>query len=199
VTEPILSKDDQDCLLELARQSITRAATGERILPPQPDRFPVQVQRPGATFVTLTTSDGSLRGCVGALEAYQSLAEDVWEHAEAAACHDYRFPPIRPEELPGLHIEISYLTPPVPLDYTGADDLLAKLRPGVDGVILRDGFHRATFLPQVWEKLPEPAMFLDQLCLKMGAPETLWRRKHLQVFIYQVECFEEGETASKEE
>ncbi len=193
MNEPTLSKEDQECLLELARQSITRAATGERFLPPQPDQFPARLQQPGATFVTLTTREGDLRGCVGALEAYQSLAEDVWEHAEAAACNDFRFPPVRAEEVDDLRIEISYLTPPVPLEYIDADDLVAKLRPGVDGVILRDGFHRATFLPQVWEKLPDPAAFLNHLCQKMGAPESLWRRKHLQIFIYQVECFEENE------
>ncbi len=191
MTEPTLSQEDRDCLLQLARQSVIRAASGEPVLPPRPEQFPPRLQQPGATFVTLTTPEGDLRGCVGALEAYQSIAEDVWEHAEAAASQDYRFQPVRAEEVEGLHIEISYLTPPMRLEYSDADDLLAKLRPEVDGVILRDGVKRATFLPQVWEKLPNAAAFLSHLCQKMGAPGDLWRRKKLEVFTYQVECFEE--------
>jgi AmmeMemoRadiSam system protein A len=189
--EPTLSPEDRHLLLRLARDAITLAASGARSLPPRPEQFPPRLQEPGATFVTLTTMDGDLRGCIGALEAYQSIAEDVWEHAEAAATQDYRFQPVRPEEVDGLHIEISYLTPAVPLEYSGPDDLVAKLRPEIDGVIIRDGIHRATFLPQVWEKVPDAAAFLSHLCQKMGAPGDLWRRKRLEVLVYQVECFEE--------
>ena len=83
------------------------------------------------------------------------------------------------------------LTRPVPLDYEDADDLLSKLRPHEDGVILKDGFRRATFLPQVWEKIPDPSEFLGNLCYKMGARDNLWRTKHLDVLIYQVEEFHE--------
>jgi uncharacterized protein len=189
--EPTLSPEDRELLLRLARDSVTLAASGARSLPPQKEQFPPRLQEPGATFVTLTTMDGDLRGCIGALEAYQSIAEDVWEHAESAATQDYRFPPVRPEEVAGLHIEVSYLTPPVRLEYSGPEDLVAKLRPEIDGVILRDGIHRATFLPQVWEKVPDAAAFLGHLCQKMGAPGDLWRRKRLEVLTYQVECFEE--------
>ena len=188
--DTILTPVDQEILLEIARRSITLAARGVSLPPLALDGLPPHLTMPGASFVTLTTR-GELRGCVGALEPYQTLAEDVWEHAEAAAVRDYRFPPIRECELPEIEIEISFLTQPEPLEYNSPQELLARLRPGVDGVILRDGMHRATFLPQVWEKLPRPDMFLDHLCLKMGAHEDLWRRKHLQVFIYQVECFEE--------
>ncbi len=186
-----LSKMEQDCLLDIARRAISLAARGQRLPPLAIDSLPDRVKAPGASFVTLTEG-GDLRGCVGALEAYQSLAEDVWEHAEAAAIHDYRFPPLQEPELPGVEIEISYLTPPVPLEYDTPAELLARLRPGVDGVILRDGFHRATFLPQVWEKLPDPEAFLSHLCEKMGARRDLWRQKRLQVFTYQVESFEEA-------
>jgi len=94
-------------------------------------------------------------------------------------------------ELNGIQIEVSRLTSPVPLEYRDADDLLAKLRPHVDGVILRDSFHRATFLPQVWEKIPNPEEFLDNLCYKMGAKPDQWRRKHLDVLTYNVEEFHE--------
>jgi len=120
------------------------------------------------------------------LEPNQSLAEDVREHAVAAALQDYRFPPVQAEELAQIEIEVSRLTLPEPLEYKTTDDLLDKLRPGVDGVILRDGFRRATFLPQVWEKVADKEEFLSHLCLKMGASPDLWRRKHLEVLVYQV-------------
>jgi AmmeMemoRadiSam system protein A len=152
--------------------------------------YPPKLREPGATFVTLTTG-GRLRGCIGALEPYQPLIADVREHAIAAALQDYRFPPVQPEELGSIEIEVSRLTRPQPLPYDGPADLIAKLRPGVDGVILQDGFRRATFLPQVWEKIPAPEQFLSELCLKMGAPADLWRRKPLEVSTYQVEEFHE--------
>jgi len=117
----------------------------------------------------------------------------VREHAIAAALEDYRFPPVRPEELDRICIEVSVLSQPQPLEYTTPDELLSRLRPHVDGVILQDGLHRATFLPQVWEKIPDPADFLANLCYKMGAAPDLWRRKHLDVFTYQVEEFHEPE------
>jgi uncharacterized protein len=104
---------------------------------------------------------------------------------------DYRFPPVQASELKDIEIEISRLTIPQPLDYEGPVDLLDKLRPGVDGVILKDGFRRATFLPQVWEKLPDKAAFLTHLCQKMGAAADLWRRKKIEVLTYQVEEFHE--------
>jgi AmmeMemoRadiSam system protein A len=148
------------------------------------------LRAPGASFVTLTV-EGVLRGCIGALEPYQSLAEDVREHARAAALEDYRFPPVSPEELERINIEVSRLTTPQPLGYSEPDQLPGLLRPGVDGVVLMDGYRRATFLPQVWEKLPNPIDFLEHLCVKMGASPDLWKRKKLEVLIYQVEEFHE--------
>ena len=94
-------------------------------------------------------------------------------------------------EVNTINIEVSCLTRPVPLQYKDAEDLLSRLRPHVDGVILRDAFRRATFLPQVWEKIPDPAKFLDNLCYKLGAKPDLWRKKHLEVLIYQVDEFHE--------
>jgi AmmeMemoRadiSam system protein A len=132
-----------------------------------------------------------LRGCIGSLEARQPLALDVQEHAVDAAFHDFRFPPLTESELPGLHIELSILSAPEPLAYQNAEDLPGLLRPGVDGVILARGMRRATFLPQVWEKVSEPVTFLDMLCEKMGLEYDLWRRQKLDVFTYQVDCFEE--------
>ena len=182
---------EQKTLLDLARQSIRLAAQGKPLPRIHPEDYPESLREQGASFVTLMEG-GELRGCVGALEAYQSLVEDVRENAVAAALNDYRFSPVQPEEVDFLHIEISRLTPLVPLDYSDCEDLLRKLRPGVDGVMIRSGaYARATFLPQVWEKLPDPNQFMNHLCLKMGAPEGLWRRQHLDIYVYQVEEFQD--------
>ena len=189
ISEP-LTDDEKRILLKLARQSIELATSHHPLLSLVLIEYPAPLQQEGASFVTLT-ENGELRGCIGALEPYQPLVQDVCEHAAAAAMDDYRFTPVTPGEVPNLAIEISRLTVPQPLSYQQPAELLAYLKPGVDGVILRDGMHRATFLPQVWEKLPAPAAFLSQLCQKMGAPSDLWRRKTLQVFTYQVEEFEE--------
>jgi AmmeMemoRadiSam system protein A len=185
-----LSDEDKMILLQLARQALEAAVQGKKLAPLKMETFSERLRQPGASFVTLT-KHGNLRGCIGALEPYQPLAEDVREHAVAAALDDYRFPKVQPSELPSIAIEISRLTMPTPLSYQTPDELLSKLRPGVDGVILRDGSRRATFLPQVWEKLPDPHDFLDHLCAKMGAPEDLWQRQPLDVAVYQVEEFHE--------
>ncbi|HVN56139.1 MAG TPA: AmmeMemoRadiSam system protein A [Anaerolineaceae bacterium] len=186
-----LTAKERETLLLLARQSIRLATQGNPLPPINLDDYPEHLREWGVTFVTLMER-GELRGCVGALEAYQPLVEDVCEHAVSAALNDYRFLPVRPEEVDYLHIEISRLTPPVRLDYQDEEDLLHKLHPGVDGVLIRSGpYARATFLPQVWQKLPDPTDFMNHLCLKMGCPASLWRRQHLEVSVYQVEEFEE--------
>ena len=185
-----LTPEEKHILLKLAREAVGEAVCRRRLLPYDLDTLPERLREPGAVFVTLTEF-GELRGCIGTLEAYQSLAEDVREHAAAAAVEDFRFPPVRQEEIEDLEIEISRLTEPWPLDYDNPLDLIHKLRPGIDGVVLKDDFRRATFLPQVWEKLPNPEEFLDHLCLKMGAPKSTWRVKKLRVFTYQVEEFRE--------
>lgn len=188
--EPNLSDEDRKILLRLARQSLEAAVnqqTGPRL---DGQELTSKLKEPGASFVTLTMR-GMLRGCIGTLEPYQSLAEDVCEHAVAAGLQDFRFPAVRPEELEQIEIEISRLTTPQPLQYTTPESLVEKLRPGIDGVVLRDGMRRATFLPQVWEKLPDPVEFLEHLCAKMGADPGVWRRKKLEVLVYQVEEFHE--------
>ena len=191
MSEP-LTNAERKYLLKLARTSIEQAVRGQRLSPLVPSEWTETLQAPGASFVTLTlTHSGALRGCVGALEAYQPLAEDVCEHAIAAAQKDYRFPPVNGSELETIQVEISRLTKPEPLDYSSPEDLLEKLQPGRDGVILRDDWKRATFLPQVWEKVRGKEEFLDQLCRKMGTVGDHWRRKHLEVLTYQVEEFHE--------
>ena len=185
-----LTLEEQKILLRLAREAMERGVRGKELPPLDPLALPSHLCETGSSFVTLTIH-GELRGCIGSLDAYESLAQDVREHAVAAALSDPRFPPVREEELNRIHIEVSRLTRPIPLEYTDADDLLSKLRPFVDGVILRDAFHRATFLPQVWEKIPEGDEFLNNLCFKMGVRHDLWRSKHLDVLTYQVEEFHE--------
>ncbi len=186
-----LSEEERRLLLQLARRSIEAAVNGKPLPEIRPEDYPARLFEPGVCFVTLTDAHGELRGCVGALEAYQPLVEDVREHAVAAALEDYRFPPVRPQEVEHLKIEISRLTLPHPLPYENPEDLPRLLRPHVDGVILRDGIRRATFLPQVWEKIPDPEAFLSHLCQKMGAPGSLWRKKKLDVYTYEVEEFHE--------
>jgi AmmeMemoRadiSam system protein A len=190
VPEQHLTDTDRLFLLSLARQSIENCANGKSLPTVDLDALSPLLREQGASFVTLTYQ-GYLRGCVGALEPYQSLAEDVREHAIAAAFQDYRFPPIQAKEINEIKIEISYLTRPKTLHYENPTELLELLRPNIDGVVVRDGMRRATFLPQVWEKIPDPEEFLEQLCLKMGAPDDLWRRRKLEVFTYQVEEFHE--------
>ena len=188
--EDRLTDDERALLLKLARQALEDAVQGKALPPIDLQTLPPRLRERGASFITLTRR-GELRGCIGALEPFISLAEDVREHAMAAALQDYRFPPVRAAELPEIRIEISRLTLPQTLEYEVPSDLAGCLHPNVDGVILREGMHRATFLPQVWEKLPDPEVFLCHLCQKMGAPPDLWRYRKLQVQTYQVEEFHE--------
>ena len=185
-----LEQTEQALLLQIAREALTLSVQGRALPPLDLANLPQPLQKDGASFVTLTEG-GQLRGCIGALEAYQPLALDVQEHAMAAALQDYRFPQVRPDELGRIEIEISVLTPRTELDYETPEDLIQKLRPNVDGVVLQDSFRKATFLPQVWEQLPQPEQFLAHLCQKMGAASNLWQKKHLTVFTYQVQEFHE--------
>lgn len=186
-----LTIEEQKILLRLAREAMERGVRGEDLPPLDESSLPPSLREEGSSFITLTVH-GELRGCIGSLESRQSLAQDVREHAVAAALMDPRFPPVRESEVSGIQLEVSRLTRPLPLEYKDADDLIGRLCPGVDGVVVRDGsYRRATFLPQVWEKISDPAEFLSNLCYKMGADPNLWRMKHLDVLIYQVEEFHE--------
>lgn len=176
-------------LLVLARKALTeKMAKGTG--PAVPDEPALSTR--AATFVTLKIA-GKLRGCIGNLEPVGALWEGVRDNAINAAFHDHRFSPLTPEELPSVRVDISILSPPKPLEYKDAEDLLAKLRPGIDGVILRDGRRGATFLPQVWHQLPSPRQFLDHLCLKAGLPRDAWQQAKLGIHTYQVQSFQEGQ------
>jgi len=189
--ETQLTAEEKKTLLRAARRALEAGVRGDTPAPIPASELTPALRQNGASFVTLTKR-GQLRGCIGVLEAHQPLAEDVQEHAIAAALNDYRFPSVSSAELDQLEIEVSRLTVPQPLHYTSPEDLLAKLRPGIDGVTLRDSSgRRATFLPQVWHQLPEKEQFLTHLCQKMGASPDAWRGGRLTVHTYQVEEFHE--------
>jgi AmmeMemoRadiSam system protein A len=183
---PIMDKSSGINLLVLARNTI-----GERFgLTPQPLVEPPEWRQPGASFVTLTQR-GQLRGCIGSLEAHRPLAEDVAANACAAAFRDPRFKPLTADELAHTRVEVSLLTPAQPLPCRDEADALAQLQPHIDGVILSAGRHRATFLPQVWEQLPDPAAFLAQLKRKAGLAADYWS-PDLRLERYTVEKWRES-------
>lgn len=190
-----LDEEQGATLLELARETIA-GRFGKGPVPGKGEwlgelSLPVFQAKRG-TFVTLKI-DGHLRGCIGSLAASETIAEGVRRNALNAAFDDPRFPPLTVDELDFVMIEVSILTTPARLAHSGGDDLLEKLRPHVDGVIIRKGYLSATFLPQVWEQLPEPANFLTHLCLKAGLPGHAWKERDLEVQTYQVQYFEERE------
>lgn len=187
----LLTDTDKEILLKIAREAISCAVRGQPLESIDPEEYSAILQEHGASFVTLSKNQ-KLRGCIGAIEAYQPFILDVQEHAVAAALEDYRFPPVKIEEIQQIEIEISRLTPMRELDYSTYEDLISKLRVNVDGALIKTNGRRATFLPQVWEKVPDPEQFLSQLCMKMGAAPDLWKTQKIQVFTYQVESFKEA-------
>jgi AmmeMemoRadiSam system protein A len=141
-------------MITLAREALEAGVRDKSLPPIDYASLPEKFCENGASFVTLTNR-GELRGCIGSIEAHQPLAEDIREHAVAAAREDYRFAPVAENELESIDIEVSYLTPLTPLEYEQPEELSSRLTPHVDGVVLRDGWRRATFLPQVWEKIDD--------------------------------------------
>jgi len=184
-----LTEEQGKFLLSVARKIIEEELFGQKEQEQPDDLAPVFRERRG-TFATLTI-DGNLRGCIGHIIPQESLIEGIKVNAINAAFRDPRFPAMSQKEWDRVKIEISILTDPEPLSYKDANDLLAKLRPGIDGVILGKGFYQATFLPQVWEQLPEKEEFLTHLCLKAGLRGDAWKKGDLEVSTYQVQAFEE--------
>jgi AmmeMemoRadiSam system protein A len=185
-----MSTEPGSALLQIARNAIARQLG----LPCGQDPQIEALERPGASFVTLTCH-GELRGCIGTLEAHRPLGEDVRENAVAAAFRDPRFAPLRAEEFDSVRVEVSLLTEPVFMQFAGEDDALAQLRPGRDGVILFYNCQRATFLPQVWENLPQPRHFMAQLKRKAGLPADFWH-PNVMLARYQVTKWKEAEKAT---
>ena len=187
-----LSEDEGKYLLGVARETIKNRLDNIEESPINWKEIPKKFQERLGTFVTVTIED-SLRGCIGHIIPRESLIEGIKENAINAAFKDPRFHPLTKEEYNKIDIEISILTSPQELSYAGAEDLLKKLRPGIDGVIIKKGFYEATFLPQVWEQLTDKEEFLSHLCLKAGLSPDSWKREELHVSTYQVQAFEEKE------
>lgn len=184
----VITQEQGNYLLRAARQVLRyKIAHAEEL---EAERIDPALEIASGTFVTLTVNN-ELRGCIGNLEPVGSIHEGVKRNATHAALHDYRFPPVTPEELGKINIEISILTPPQRLYYSDWSDLLQKLRPGIDGVILEQEQASATFLPQVWEQLPQPEEFLGHLCTKAGLSPSAWKDGQLVVKTYQVQSFAE--------
>jgi len=185
-----LTEEQGKYLVGLARETIERALSDQQDSEkPDADLPPIYDEERG-TFVTLTIG-GNLRGCIGHIIPQESLIEGIKINAINAAFRDPRFRRLTKEELEKIHVEISILTEPKPLSYSDGDDLLKKLRPDIDGVIIEKGYHQATFLPQVWEQLQRKEDFLSHLCLKAGLSGDAWRMGDLKVSTYQVQAFEE--------
>lgn len=163
-----LTREERKQLLTAARRSIESGLHQSQPLEMDAAHYPAPLQQQRATFVTLHTRFGDLRGCIGTLEPRRPLISDVVHNAFSAAFRDPRFPPLSEAQYSGLVMEVSVLSLPEPIDASSEEELLRQLRPGVDGLIIESGRHRATFLPSVWESLPQPREFLSALKRKAG-------------------------------
>ncbi|MBK1691976.1 AmmeMemoRadiSam system protein A [Ectothiorhodospira mobilis] len=182
-----LQEAERRLLFQVARRALEHPPAPP---PLEDERLPEPLTRPAATFVTLKKEE-RLRGCIGTLEAHRPLARDVAHNAWAAAFRDPRFPPVEREEVAALRIVLSVLGPAEPLEVEDEPELLRTLRPGVDGLILCRGSQWATFLPAVWESLPDPADFVAALRRKAGLPPDHWSGE-LAFWRYTVRELEEG-------
>lgn len=174
-------------MLDVALASIKHGLEKGTALKVKPKEYPEALREDRGTFVTLQKG-GELRGCIGALEAFQPLIKDVAEHAWAAAFQDPRFPQLETFELDDLDIHISVLSPSEPMEFSSEEDLLEQIRPGEDGLIMQDGSRQGTFLPSVWEQLPDKRQFLDHLKVKAGLSPRHWSDS-LKMWRYTTESF----------
>ncbi len=185
-----LTEEEGIYLLSVARKTIEQRLFNKRDQDQSDSEMSSKFSEKRGTFVTLTINE-ALRGCIGHIIPQESLIEGIRVNAINAAFRDPRFRPLSKQEWENVKIEISILTDPRPLAYSDADDLLNKLRPGEDGVIIKKGLRQATFLPQVWDQLPDKREFLTHLCMKAGMDGHAWKKEKLDVFTYQVQAFEE--------
>ncbi len=193
--EPLrsISRDDARLLLGVAADAILAGFTSGSEPDVDPSAFPPALRVPKATFVTVNR-DGDLMGCIGSLEPRYPLVRDVAKNAYGAIFYDPRCPRLDPSDVPDLEIHISILGEPEPMEFRDEADLVSQLRPGVDGLILEEDFARGTFLPSVWESLPEPRQFLANLKMKAGLPPSYWSRT-LRVRRYTTESFSAEDVA----
>lgn len=188
-----ISKSDGILLLKLARQSIIHEFQnkGNKLKFLKDKASPLILEENRGTFVTLHINR-KLRGCIGNIEPVKNIFQGVQDNAKNAAFSDTRFSPLSLEELDETIIEVSILTQPEKIYYTDSLDLITKLKPGIDGVIVKKKNNSATFLPQVWEQLKDPEIFLKHLCTKAGLPPDDWKSGDLGVATYQIQLFEES-------
>ena len=193
-TDTALSNAHGRLLLQVARAAISNTL-GQSMVLPDPDLQKADVlHAPGASFVTLI-QQGELRGCIGSLQAHRPLLADIQANAIAAALHDPRFAPLTLLELDVTTVEVSVLSATQPLPFTSEAHALAQLRPGVDGVVFEFGRYRSTFLPQVWEQLPDAAEFMAHLKHKAGLAPNFWAAE-VRLQRYTVSKFKEVEGTS---
>ncbi|MCK4707719.1 MAG: AmmeMemoRadiSam system protein A [Gammaproteobacteria bacterium] len=185
---PLYNTQQRQLLLQLARDSISCGLQNARPLAINIENFAAELQQHRACFVTLHLHQ-QLRGCIGSLEAHRPLVLDVSENAYAAAFKDPRFNPLQESEFDQLSLSISVLTPATEMVFDSEQDLINQIQPNVDGLILEEGYHRGTFLPSVWEQLPDPVEFLQHLKLKAGLAADFWS-DNIKVSKYQTESFE---------
>jgi AmmeMemoRadiSam system protein A len=170
----VLTETDIQQLRDVAWESINYGVSnGRSVISVDPTKYSPALQERASSFVTLRAG-AALRGCMGRLEAETSLIEDVARNANNAAFHDPRFDPVHQEEIDGLDLKLSVLSKPEPFPVESEAELLERIRPGVDGIILKSGSRKATFLPAVWEMLSTPLEFIAQLKRKAGLPEDYW-------------------------
>jgi len=179
-------------LLGLARTTLAHVATNGHLPEVSAKDVPPKLAETKACFVTLT-ENGALRGCVGHIVPQEPLYRAVVDNAQNAAMRDWRFPPVQSDEVGKIKIEISVLTEPQPLGFNSPEDLLGKLQPYEDGVVIKIGSRGATFLPQVWEQIPDKVEFLNRLSEKAGCEPSAWRGRDTSISIYHVEAFNESE------
>jgi len=177
--------------IRLARGAIESEVLNREL--PNLELLPSRFKENGAVFVTIKKrSDNSLRGCIGSLIAHRSLAEDIVSNAISSAFSDPRFEPMRMEELGNIRLELSILSEPSRIHYSDTDDLLSKITPKEDGLIIKFEDAQATFLPSVWEEIPQTEQFLSLLCKKAGLDGEFYKSGKLDVYVYRAEKYEEA-------
>jgi AmmeMemoRadiSam system protein A len=186
-----ISEEEGKALVFLARKAIEEYLNNGVIIDLTDIPFE-NWKKKGASFVTLENKyTGQLRGCIGSIIPVQPLYKDVIRNAIAAATQDPRFPPVTVEELPDIRVKVSILSFPQPLKFNSPEDLLNKIEPFKDGLILKFGENQGTFLPDVWEELPEKTQFLSHLCLKAGLPQDCWLTLPVEIYRYRTKVFSE--------
>jgi len=184
------SESQKEALLKLARQSILHYFKTSRTLKVNQTDIDEDYKRNRAVFVTLSMG-GDLRGCIGSLEATQPLYKDIIENSVRAAFFDPRFEAVSEEELNDISIEISVLSKPEKIPFSGFEDLINKITPFKDGIVLKKGIAKATYLPQVWKQIPKAETFLSSLCVKAGLDPESWKDNDIEIEKYHIEEFSE--------